>query len=78
VDIDLTYLQRDARDEALTNIGAALERIAARIEATMPGMIVTRLVDKQGKPAEVCTSGWIFKPGDLGGLSSCLLMNPGL
>jgi len=48
VDIDLTYLQRDVRDEALTNIGAALERIAARIEATMPGMIVTRLVDKQG------------------------------
>ena len=48
MDIDLTYLQRDARDEALTNIGAALERIAARIEATMPGMIVTRLVEKQG------------------------------
>lgn len=48
VDIDLTYLQREARDTALTNIGAALERIAARIEATMPGMAVTRLADKQG------------------------------
>jgi hypothetical protein len=37
VDIDLTYLQRDARNEALASIGAALERIAARVEATMPG-----------------------------------------
>lgn len=48
VDIDLTYLQREARDTALTNIGSALERIAARIEATIPGMAVTRLADKQG------------------------------
>lgn len=48
VDIDLTYLQRETRDTALTNIGAALERIAARIEATMPGMVVARLADKQG------------------------------
>ncbi len=48
VDIDLTYLQRETRNEALTNIGAALERIAARIEATMPGMVVARPVDKQG------------------------------
>jgi len=47
VDIDLTYLQREARDTALANIGAALERVAARCEATMPGMAVTRLVDKQ-------------------------------
>jgi predicted nucleotidyltransferase component of viral defense system len=48
VDIDLTWLQREARDDALTNIGAALERVADRIEATMPGMVVTRLMDKQG------------------------------
>ena len=41
VDIDLTYLQREARDAALANIGAALERVAARCEATMPGMIVS-------------------------------------
>jgi hypothetical protein len=26
--------------------------------------------------AEFCTSGWIFNAGDLGGLSSCRLMNP--
>lgn len=48
VDIDLTYLQREPRNDALANIGAALERMAARVEATMPGMIVTRLADKQG------------------------------
>jgi hypothetical protein len=48
VDIDLTYLQREARNDALTNIGASLERVAARVEATMPGMLVTRLMDKQG------------------------------
>ncbi|MEN8167762.1 MAG: nucleotidyl transferase AbiEii/AbiGii toxin family protein [Pseudomonadota bacterium] len=48
VDIDLTYLQRETRNDALANIGAALERVAVRVEATMPGMAVTRLVDKQG------------------------------
>ena len=48
VDIDLTYLQRETRNDALTNIGASLEQVAGRIEATMPGVAVTRLVDKQG------------------------------
>ena len=48
VDIDLTYLQREARNDALTNIGASLEHIAGRIEETMPGVAVTRLADKQG------------------------------
>ena len=48
VDIDLTYLQREMRNDALTNIGTALERVAARIEETMPGMAATRLVDKEG------------------------------
>ena len=48
VDIDLTYLQREMRNDALINIGTALERVAVRIEKTMPGMAVTRLGDKQG------------------------------
>lgn len=48
VDIDLTYLQREARNDALSNIAVALERVAGRVEATMPGMAVTRLMDKQG------------------------------
>jgi len=48
VDIDLTYLQRERRNDALANMGAALERVAARVEARMPGMAVTRLADKQG------------------------------
>lgn len=48
VDIDLTYLQRETRNDALTNIGASLEQVAGRIEATMPGVAITRLVDKQG------------------------------
>jgi hypothetical protein len=48
VDIDLTYLQREARNDALSNIAVALERVTGRVEATMPGMAVTRLMDKQG------------------------------
>ncbi len=48
VDIDLTYLQREARNDALSNIAVALERVAGRVEVTMPGMVVTRLMDKQG------------------------------
>ena len=48
VDIDLTYLLREARNDALSNIAVALERVAGRVEATMPGMAVTRLMDKQG------------------------------
>ena len=48
VDIDLTWLQREARDDALTNIGAALERVADRVEAIMQEIAVTRLLDKQG------------------------------
>jgi hypothetical protein len=48
VDIDLTYLQRETRNVALTNIGASLEQVAGRIEVTMPGVAVTKLVDKQG------------------------------
>jgi len=46
VDIDLTYLQREPRNDAHADIGAALESIAARIEAIMPKVIVTRLADK--------------------------------
>jgi len=48
VDIDLTYLQREARDIALIKIGAALKRVAARVEVTMPGMAVASLIDRQG------------------------------
>ncbi len=48
VDIDLTWLQRATRNDALTNIGAALTRVAERIEATMPGVAVKKLVNKQG------------------------------
>ena len=48
VDIDLTYLQRETRNDALTNIGASFEHVAGRIEETMPGVAVTRLADKEG------------------------------
>lgn len=47
VDIDLTWLPREARDVALANIGAALERVAGRVEAALSGVTVTRLQDKQ-------------------------------
>ena len=48
VDIDLTWLPREARDVALANIRAALERVAGRVEAALSGVAVTRLQDKQG------------------------------
>lgn len=37
VDIDLTYLPLEPREEALPNISAALQRIAERIKRTIPG-----------------------------------------
>ena len=37
VDIDLTYLPFEGREESLKNIGLALKRIAASIKKTMPG-----------------------------------------
>jgi predicted nucleotidyltransferase component of viral defense system len=40
VDIDLTYLPLESRDTALANIGEALQRIAAAIRRTVPGVTV--------------------------------------
>jgi len=37
VDIDLTYLPLEPRDQALSNISSALQRIAERIKKTIPG-----------------------------------------
>jgi predicted nucleotidyltransferase component of viral defense system len=49
VDIDLTYLPLDPRDVALTNISAALLRIAEAIKRTIPGSKVqpTRTTGKE-------------------------------
>ncbi len=40
VDIDLTYLPIEAREESLTSIGQALDRIKPRILKTVPGTAV--------------------------------------
>jgi hypothetical protein len=37
VDIDLTYLPVEPRPESLSNIDAAMKRIAAKIKAAIPG-----------------------------------------
>ncbi|MFN5588932.1 MAG: nucleotidyl transferase AbiEii/AbiGii toxin family protein [Holosporales bacterium] len=42
VDIDLVYLPLDSRDVALANVRAALERIATRITASLPGIQIQR------------------------------------
>jgi len=42
VDIDLTYLPVQPRAESLANIDAAMKRIAAQIENTIPGAQVTQ------------------------------------
>jgi predicted nucleotidyltransferase component of viral defense system len=38
VDIDLTYVPVEAREPSLENIGAALSRVAARLERIIPGV----------------------------------------
>lgn len=49
VDIDLTYVPIERRESSLTNIDAALGRIAASIEATVPGVRAIRRL--AGTPA---------------------------
>src|ERR1700677_100119 len=42
VDIDLTYLPVEARAESLSAISAAMQRIAGRIEHTIPGVRISQ------------------------------------
>jgi len=49
VDIDLTYLPLERRDTALSNMGEALQRIAAAIRRTVPGATVQ---EKRARGAE--------------------------
>jgi hypothetical protein len=46
VDIDLTYVPVEPREPSLENIGAALSRIAARLERTIPGVQVQKALAK--------------------------------
>lgn len=54
VDIDLTYLNwEDDRATALQNITDALDRIAERIKAAIPGISITRIPFGQGQDAKL-------------------------
>lgn len=46
VDIDLTYLPLEPRDATLANIGEALQRIAAAVRKTIPGVTVQGVLTK--------------------------------
>jgi predicted nucleotidyltransferase component of viral defense system len=54
VDIDLTYLNwEDDRATALQNISNALDRIAERIKASIPGISITRVPEGQGQDVKL-------------------------
>lgn len=46
VDIDLTYLGLENREESLRNISQALERIKSKLERAFPGIAIRHLVDE--------------------------------
>jgi hypothetical protein len=56
VDIDLAYLPLDARDVALKNVSAALERIASTIQKTVPGSTIQRSKTKDGLTVKLFVS----------------------
>jgi predicted nucleotidyltransferase component of viral defense system len=53
VDIDLTYLPFDDRATAMENIAAALRRIKAQIEATVPGCKTATVPQSDGQEAKL-------------------------
>ena len=57
VDIDLTYLPLEPRDTALVNIGEALQRIAAAIRRTVPGVTVQEIRTRGAEHVSKLTVG---------------------
>lgn len=57
VDIDLTYLPLDPRDEALINIQEALNRIKADIEGNIPSVIVRTVSLNSGTDVKLNCQG---------------------
>lgn len=57
VDIDLTYLPFDKREDALREIAAALHRIKDRVEKAIPGLAATVAAQSGGQEAKlICKS----------------------
>jgi predicted nucleotidyltransferase component of viral defense system len=57
VDIDLTYLPFDTRDEALREISDALRRIKSQLEKAIPGVTATVAAQSGGQEAKlICGS----------------------
>ena len=55
VDIDLTYLPMDERDESLANIRKLLERIKVNLSKIIPGIHVTGPDEYSGESKIVCS-----------------------
>ena len=56
VDIDLTYLPIEPRDETLTKIGQALDRIKSRVLKGVPDVAVRDFVPANPEPTRMLTA----------------------